>query len=314
MKKKKDEEEKKKVTQMNIPQPADPRGAVLDDRSSTKINPVTEEKKADSRDNATREKETGKQKRDRLRAEKKAKKKAKEAAWSENYIGGQGSTTISQIKTQEEMNAYKNNAQFETYYQGLGLLHQDEWEAFYNKLKEPLDICFRINSVNKDWKKTLQEVENMIEEIKQDKEVAHRAPSRVPWYPNQMTYSFNDVGRQEMRKSPAFKTFHRFLVMETENGRLFRQEKVSMIPVTLLNIETHHSVLDMCAAPGSKTIQILEYLHKGCQMQNKGFCIANDTDMKRAYMLTHQARRLNSPSLFVVNNDARHLPNLRIND
>jgi 16S rRNA C967 or C1407 C5-methylase (RsmB/RsmF family) len=36
-----------------------------------------------------------------------------------------------------------------------------------------------------------------------------------------------------------------------------------MIPVTLLGIETHHKVLDMCAAPGSKTIQILEYLHQG---------------------------------------------------
>jgi 16S rRNA C967 or C1407 C5-methylase (RsmB/RsmF family) len=45
-------------------------------------------------------------------------------------------------------------------------------------------------------------------------------------------------------------------------GRIFRQEAVSMIPVTLLNIEPHHSVIDVCAAPGSKTIQILEYLHK----------------------------------------------------
>lgn len=48
---------------------------------------------------------------------------------------------------------------------------------------------------------------------------------------------------------------------ETENGRIFRQEKVSMIPVTLLKIESDHKVLDMCAAPGSKTIQIIEYLH-----------------------------------------------------
>ena len=109
-----------------------------------------------------KEKETGKQRRDRLRAQKKTKKKANALAYSENYIGGMGSTTISQIKTQEEINALKNNAQFETYYKGLGLLHEDEWDAFYNKLKEPLDICFRINSVNKDWKKTLQEVENMI--------------------------------------------------------------------------------------------------------------------------------------------------------
>lgn len=84
-----------------------------------------------------------------------------------------------------------------------------------------------------------------------------------------------------------------------------------MIPVTLLKIEPHHAVLDMCAAPGSKTIQILEYLHKNEDMP-KGLIIANDTDQKRAYLLTHQARRLNSPSLFITNNDARRFPNLKL--
>jgi len=58
----------------------------------------------------------------------------------------------------------------------------------------------------------------------------------------------------EMRGNPLLKNFHTFLVQETENGRIFRQEAVSMIPVTLLHIEPHHRVLDMCAAPGSKTI------------------------------------------------------------
>jgi 16S rRNA C967 or C1407 C5-methylase (RsmB/RsmF family) len=60
-----------------------------------------------------------------------------------------------------------------------------------------------------------------------------------------------------------------------------------MIPVTLLNIEPHHLCLDMCAAPGSKTIQILEYLHQKGTKIPEGFVIANDTDSKRAYMLTH---------------------------
>lgn len=40
--------------------------------------------------------------------------------------------------------------------------------------------------------------------------------------------------------------------------------------------------------------------------------IANDTDSKRAYMLTHQARRLNSPALLITNNDARFLPNFKL--
>lgn len=33
-----------------------------------------------------------------------------------------------------------------------------------------------------------------------------------------------------------------------------------MIPPLFLDIEPHHRVLDMCAAPGSKSAQILESL------------------------------------------------------
>lgn len=76
-----------------------------------------------------------------------------------------------------------------------------------------------------------------------------------------MCYCFEELSRSELRHNEKLKRFHRFIVDECEVGRIFRQEKVSMIPVTLLNVESHHLVLDMCAAPGSKTIQILEYLH-----------------------------------------------------
>lgn len=41
----------------------------------------------------------------------------------------------------------KQNAIFEMYYKGIGILPEEEWSAFYAKLKEPLDICFRINSI-----------------------------------------------------------------------------------------------------------------------------------------------------------------------
>ena len=41
----------------------------------------------------------------------------------------------------------KNNEEFVKYYKGLRILPEEEFEAFYAALKEPLDICFRINSV-----------------------------------------------------------------------------------------------------------------------------------------------------------------------
>lgn len=36
-----------------------------------------------------------------------------------------------------------------------------------------------------------------------------------------------------------------------------------MVPPLFLDVQPHHRVLDMCAAPGSKTFQLLEMLHAG---------------------------------------------------
>lgn len=70
-------------------------------------------------------------------------------------------------------------------------------------------------------------------------------------------------------------------------------------------------VLDMCAAPGSKTAQIIEMLHaEGDDVLPQGYVVANDIDNKRCYMLVHQAKRLNSPCMAVINHDSAILPNL----
>lgn len=44
----------------------------------------------------------------------------------------------------------------------------------------------------------------------------------------------------------------------------------------------------------------------------EGFVIANDVDNKRCYLLVHQAKRLNSPCIMVVNHDASCIPTLTI--
>ncbi len=45
-------------------------------------------------------------------------------------------------------------------------------------------------------------------------------------------------------------------------------------------------------------------------MEPEGFVVANDSDPKRAYMLVHQLRRLNSPAVFVTAKDAQFWPML----
>lgn len=69
----------------------------------------------------------------------------------------------------------------------------------------------------------------------------------------------------------------------------------------------------MCASPGSKTAQLIEFLHNDdASTMPEGFVVANDLDNKRCYMLMHQLKRLESPNFMIVNQDASSLPNLRV--
>lgn len=45
-----------------------------------------------------------------------------------------------------------------------------------------------------------------------------------------------------------------------------------------------------------------------------GFVMANDVDNSRCYMLVHQAKRLNSPSILITNHDAAVMPSLVLPD
>ncbi len=43
-------------------------------------------------------------------------------------------------------------------------------------------------------------------------------------------------------------------------GALFFQERVSLLPPLVADLQPHHTVLDMCAAPGSKSSQAIGML------------------------------------------------------
>ena len=149
-----------------------------------------------------------------------------------------------------------------------------------------------------------------------------------------------------IRKFPPFSAFQKFLVSETSVGNISRQEVVSMIPPLLMDLRPGMTVLDMCAAPGSKAAQLLEMIHRGEEARIRhvikqfggsvdeiasadedaarleadpsddgratGMLIANDADYKRSHMLIHQLKRLSSPNMIVTNHDATMYPSLRI--
>ncbi|PAV87903.1 hypothetical protein WR25_03684 isoform B [Diploscapter pachys] len=84
-----------------------------------------------------------------------------------------------------------------------------------------------------------------------------------------------------------------------------------MIPPLMLQPEAADIVLDMCAAPGSKTSQLIEMMHEK-ERNPAGMLIANDLDMKRCYMLVHQTlKRFRIANCVITCNDASKLPNMR---
>ncbi|CAL7934279.1 unnamed protein product [Xylocopa violacea] len=131
----------------------------------------------------------------------------------------------------------------------------------------------------------------------------------LPFYPDGLAWQLQ-LTRKDIRRSEAYFRLHNFLIVETESGNISRQEVVSMVPPLVLDVKPSHKVLDMCAAPGSKTAQLIEMIHsEEGNAHPEGFVIANDLDNNRCYMLVHQAKRLNSPSILITNHDASVLPN-----
>ena len=64
-----------------------------------------------------------------------------------------------------------------------------------------------------------------------------------------------------------------------KEGRIYIQSFSSMIPALVLNPKSGEKILDMAAAPGSKTTQM------AMMMKNKGEILANDIDSNRIYRL-----------------------------
>jgi len=207
----------------------------------------------------------------------------------------------------------------EAYYKEQKIIAPEKWDAFLAAARTNLPTTFRISPVvafADDMKKKLRshfadlKIDELAKEMQEDDERL-RAPEPIAWYPDELAWGMS-ISKKALKKTPALEKFHKYLVAETETGNITRQEAVSMIPPLFMDVEPHHRVLDMCAAPGSKTSQCLEFLHAKCGATGvpAGVVIANDADLERCSMLTHQMKRINSPSLVVLHHEAQNIPML----
>ncbi|RMY79583.1 hypothetical protein D0864_09046 [Hortaea werneckii] len=259
--------------------------------------------------------------------------------------GGGGGGRQYEDNRQSFDQVHKRNDKFERFYDTLNIVPEgEEREAFWAALRRELPNSFRFTGSKghaQGVKKNLVErFFPMIKDIKHEGRPVE-LPQVMDWYPNGLAYSMK-TPKNVIRKYEPFKEFQKFLVSETGVGNISRQEHVSMIPPLVLDVRPEHTVLDLCAAPGSKSAQLIEAIHsgeeervqkairraKGEQVDIKdekeresldleqgratGLLVANDVNYQRAQMLVHQVKRLNSPNLIVMNHDATMFPSIQL--
>eukprot|EP00929_Paragymnodinium_shiwhaense_P110982 TRINITY_DN7837_c0_g1_i1.p1 TRINITY_DN7837_c0_g1~~TRINITY_DN7837_c0_g1_i1.p1 ORF type:complete len:797 (-),score=191.71 TRINITY_DN7837_c0_g1_i1:183-2501(-) len=249
-----------------------------------------------------------------------------------------------------------SNARFDAFYKEnlmpAAIKDDKEWDVFMKHLNLPLPCTLWIAS-------TSSNAEEVREFLRRCQKTAESLTSNgcaggsdagselkvqpLKWWEDEMAWCV-DVPKAVLRKDPMFKPLHQFLIKHTAEGAITRMEEVSMLPVALLDIGAGSRCLDMCAAPGSKTAQMLAALaaanfrQKGRGLQtlcseevrqcrtflrgrvdystSDGFVLANDNDTDRLGMLVHQVQRLRElyPLALFSYHDARYFPSVRRSD
>ena len=86
---------------------------------------------------------------------------------------------------------------------------------------------------------------------------------------------------------------------EVRCGAIYPQEPSASSAVAAVSIRPGMRILDLCAAPGSKSTQIAE------QLGSDGLLVANDINRKRALVLAENLERSGCPCALVLNSDHR---------
>ena len=140
------------------------------------------------------------------------------------------------------------------------LFPESDLQAFLEATRRKLPTVIRVN--------TLKALETtVVQRLQQQGFVLEKIPG-VPF-----------AYRLREKPYPIGKTLEHFL------GYVYVQELASMLPPVVLDPRPHERVLDLAAAPGSKTTQMAQ------MMENTGVIVANDVDVQRMKALTNNLDR-----------------------
>ena len=166
---------------------------------------------------------------------------------------------------------------FEWLYGQLAAQYNDAADRIWNGLSVDRVTSLRVNTL----KTSLDAVKNSLLN-------AGLEPAGTAFYHDALTLPSGS--EPLLRKLP-----------EYENGCIYLQSLSSMIPPLLLDAQPGDDVLDMCAAPGGKTSEIVQLTG------NRSMITACEPDRIRCERLRSNMKRLGCERVNVLNTDARKL-------
>ncbi|MEM0079655.1 MAG: RsmB/NOP family class I SAM-dependent RNA methyltransferase [Nitrososphaerota archaeon] len=143
---------------------------------------------------------------------------------------------------------------------------------------QPLPESFRVNTLKLPEKHILERLRNKNIRFK-----------KIPW----TRYGYILEENYEIGVS-----------LEHMLGLIYIQGPVSMAPVEVLDPKPGEIVLDMCAAPGSKSTQIAQL------MEGRGVLVANDPSIERCKALSSNLQKFGVLNVVVTTLDGRAFPKM----
>ncbi|CXI28962.1 methyltransferase, putative [Plasmodium berghei] len=163
-------------------------------------------------------------------------------------------------------NILEKNDKFFNYYIGQNIINENEIDEFMEIINKELPITFRVLKNNKFNNFIHENIKKKLEGICKNNYSITQLNEDDHIYEIYLT-------RSQIKKDENYKNLYSYLINLNESGYIFRQELVSMLPVLFLKLQENFFVLDMCAAPGSKTAQIVDYMHLIANKKYKNYLI-----------------------------------------
>ncbi len=140
-------------------------------------------------------------------------------------------------------------------------------------------VTLRVNTIKSSCEEVIEELQKANIEFEQ-----------LEWYKDAII--IKEKSEQDIRNLKIY-----------EEGKIYLQSLSSMLPVLVLDPKEDENILDMAAAPGGKTTQMMAY------SDNKAFITACEKNKVRAERLKYNLEKQGASRVNVLVEDARNLSN-----